>query len=318
MKRSLGAALACVSLLAARGAASRESIPQGRVVFLGDSITHHGHYIAVLEAFLRQREGGDRLPELINLGLPSETCSGLSEPDHPFPRPDVHERLDRVLARAKPDLVVACYGMNDGIYYPFGEERFAAFKRGVNRLIEKVHAAGAKLVLMTPPAFDPLPMRRKGKLLPAGRKKYSWFAIYEGYDEVLTRYAEWILAQKERVEAVIDLHSAIRSHLAERRKTKPDFVMSGDGVHLDDEGHRVIAAAILRAWQVKGNPEEVDTKLLELVTRRQTVLHEAWLTRVGHRRPGMKDGLPLPEAEARASKIDEGIQERLEALRKNR
>ena len=88
---------------------------------LGDSITHSGHYISFIETRLRQ-DNDNRIPEIINLGLPSETCSGLSEPDHPFPRPTVHERLDRALTKIKPDLVFACYGMNDGIYYPFSEK----------------------------------------------------------------------------------------------------------------------------------------------------------------------------------------------------
>src|SRR5579872_6429319 len=61
-----------------------------RVVFLGDSITHAGGYVALIEAQLRLQNPG-HVPEIINLGLPSETCSGLSEPEHPFPRPDVHE-----------------------------------------------------------------------------------------------------------------------------------------------------------------------------------------------------------------------------------
>ena len=136
-----------------------------RVVFLGDSITHAGHYISIIEATIRL-SGVNPLPELINLGLPSETCSGLSEPDHPFPRPNVHERLDRALTSLQPDVVVACYGMNDGIYYPFSDERFKAYQSGINRLAEKVHATGAKLVLMTSPAFDPLPLRRERKLRP--------------------------------------------------------------------------------------------------------------------------------------------------------
>ena len=111
-----------------------------RVVFLGDSITHAGGYIDALETALLIQYP-ERHLELLNLGLPSETTSGLSEPGHAggqFPRPDVHERLERVLEQTKPDLVVACYGMNDGIYYPLGEERFDKFKSGIERL----HASG--------------------------------------------------------------------------------------------------------------------------------------------------------------------------------
>src|SRR5258708_27951192 len=97
-----------------------------RVVFLGDSNTFAGHYIAYLDAYLFTRFPECKY-ELLNLGLPSETACGLSEPDHPYPRPDVHERLDRVLAKTKPDVVVLCYGRNDGTYYPFGEDRFTKY-----------------------------------------------------------------------------------------------------------------------------------------------------------------------------------------------
>src|SRR5262245_45949017 len=97
-----------------------------RVVFLGDSITYSGQYIEFVEAYLRLK-GAAPGCVFLDLGLPSETVSGLTEPGHAggkFPRPDLHERLGRVLEQARPDLIVACYGMNDGIYYPFGAERF--------------------------------------------------------------------------------------------------------------------------------------------------------------------------------------------------
>ena len=215
---------------------------------MGDSITHAGHYVAWIEMQLRL-SGCDPLPELINLGLPSETACGLSEPDHPWPRPNAHERLGRALAKTQPDVVVACYGMNDGIYYPFSKKRFMAYQDGISRLIKKVHAANAKLVLMTPPAFDPLPLKKKGKLRPVGAEKYAWFAIYENYDaEVLRPYSRWIMQQHKRVEMAIDLHTPVINYVAARRRTHPDFTMSPDGVHVNPEGHRVLARAILGAW----------------------------------------------------------------------
>src|SRR5438105_4956842 len=113
-----------------------------RVIFLGDSITYSGQFVEFLEAYLRIKDPALRC-EFLDLGLPSETVSGLTEPGHAggnFPRPDLHERLDRVLEKTKPDLVVACYGMNDGIYYPFGEERFQKYQDGMRFLREKAVA----------------------------------------------------------------------------------------------------------------------------------------------------------------------------------
>jgi lysophospholipase L1-like esterase len=263
-----------------------------RIVFLGDSITHAGHFVSLIEARLRMSE--QEVPELINLGLPSETCSGLSEPDHPFPRPNVHERIDRALEKLKPDLVVACYGMNDGIYYPPDAQRFAAYQQGINQIIDKVSAAGAKLILMTPPAFDALPLRQKGKLLPAGAEKYSWNQIYEDYDEVLRQYAKWLMKQDLRVDAVIDLHTPVTQYVNAKRADDPDFTMSPDGVHVNQEGHQVLAKAILAAWGVQ--PRPIDDGLLALVSKRQKLMHDAWLHEVGHQRPGVKAGLPIDQA----------------------
>ncbi|HJT79393.1 MAG TPA: SGNH/GDSL hydrolase family protein, partial [Gemmataceae bacterium] len=224
-----------------------------RVVFLGDSITFAGDYIAYLDAYLFTRFPGQKF-DLINLGLPSETVSGLSEPDHPYPRPDVHERLERALTKTKPDVVVICYGMNDGIYYPFSEERFHKYQQGIQSVVERVRRAGAEVVLMTPPPFDPLPL--KGKTLPRSAAKFSWVHPYEGYDEVLGRYAEWLLTLRDRGLMVVDLHGPINRYVAEVRRTDPQYRVAGDGIHPDATGHYLIAEQLLRAWNA---PADLDS-----------------------------------------------------------
>src|ERR1700722_20154887 len=113
------AAIALLLLLCAGPALAADPAPLAgvrRVIFLGDSITYSGQYVEYIEAYVRIHSPALR-SEFLDLGLPSETVSGLSEPVHAggqFPRPDLHERLERVLDKARPDLVVACYGMNDG------------------------------------------------------------------------------------------------------------------------------------------------------------------------------------------------------------
>ena len=274
-----------------------------RVVFFGDSNTFKGQFIALIDAHYR---ASGRALETINLGLSSETACGLSEPDHPFPRPDVQERLERALEKTKPDVVVACYGMNDGIYYPFSDERFARYKEGVEALIEKVNAVGARLVLLPPPPFDPLPMRKAGKLLPDGAEKYAWFSIYENYDQVMERYAEWILGLRGRVEMVVDIRTAIVELLAKEREQDPDFVMSGDGVHFNERGHQVLAQTILKAWGE--TPQPVPAEIEKLAAEREKLLRFAWLSHVGHKRPGIKPGQEINEARAAALEIERKIE----------
>src|SRR5258707_10021380 len=118
-----------------------------RVVFLGDSITYAGHYIEFVEAYCVTRFP-ERRTEFLNLGLPSETVSGLSEDGHAggkFPRPVLGERLTRVLEKTKPDLGIACYGMNDGIYLPFNDERFQKFKDDIRALRQRMTTAGVTI-----------------------------------------------------------------------------------------------------------------------------------------------------------------------------
>jgi hypothetical protein len=204
--------------------------------------------------------------------------------------------------------------MNDGIYYPFGQERFQAYQNGVNRLIEKVHAAGAKLILLTPPPFDPVPLRNKGKLKPAGEAKYAYFAMYENYDDVLAKYGEWIMRQKDRVEMVVDVHTPFVAHLAEQRKKDAGFTLTPDGIHPNAEGHRLLGETILRAWGFESTTEP-DTELARLVMQRMALLHDAWLSEVGHKRPGVRAGLPLDEAAAKAAELETRIEVLVEKAR---
>ena len=233
------------------------------VVILGDSITYSGQYAVYLEAFYRTRFP-DSPVKFLDLGLPSETVSGLSEPGHAggrFPRPDLHERLARVLDATDPDLVLACYGMNDGIYYPLNDERLERFRDGITRLREKVLASGAQIIHLTPPTFDPFPIRNR--TLPAGLDIYP--QPYEGYDEVLDQFSNWLLDQKTNGWTVIDIHGPMKRHLAIRRSERPEFVFAGDGVHANETGHWLMTQALLKALSM---PSEADSAELDAATGR--------------------------------------------------
>lgn len=289
-----------------------------RVLVLGDSITYGGTYVVALEAYAVTRHPERRI-EWLNLGLPSETVSGLSEPGHAggqFPRPDLHERLARALEQTRPDLVIACYGMNDGIYHPLAEDRFAAFQSGQRRLQERVRAAGARLLHVTPPTFDPEPIREQ--TLPAGLTEYR--RPFAGYNEVLDCYSEWLVAQRAQGWEVVDAHSPMNRYLAARREREPAFRLAGDGVHIDATGHWLVAREILIALGAPaalGQRENLDAMLaahpqgaevFRLIGQRQALLKDAWLTAVGHLRPGMATGKPLAEAETQAAGLDRQIQ----------
>ncbi|UFH53869.1 hypothetical protein [Spirosoma sp. KNUC1025] len=138
------------------GTQTASPFPKGtkRILFLGNSITYAGSYVTDIETYFVVHYPKQSY-EFINVGLPSETVSGLSEPNHAdgrFPRPDLHERLSQVLAQTKPDVVFACYGMNDGIYLPLDETRFRPYREGMKWLHTELEKIGAKrIIFLTPP-----------------------------------------------------------------------------------------------------------------------------------------------------------------------
>lgn len=294
--------LAAFVLLSASLFAAPPIAPGKRILILGDSITQGATYVAYVDAAMILAEPTVKY-DLISAGLASETVSGLSEPGHAggqFPRPDLHERLDRVLAQAKPDLVVACYGMNDGIYMPVEESRFKAFRDGMTRLHDKVIATGAKMIHVTPPVFDPGAIPQKVDMSGAPGKNYA------RYDEVLDRYSDWLIAQRKQGWEVIDLHYPMKTALEKARATDPKFVLAKDGIHPGDEGHRLMAQSILSAWEIKASANDVAAlpEFYKVVRQKTDVLRDAWLSAIGHKRPGVKAGLPLEEATIKGAALD--------------
>ncbi len=278
---------------------------RGRVVFIGDSITANGGYINHVETWYRL-QGSDPLPEFIALGLGSETACGLSEPDHPFPRPDVHERLSRVLDRTQPDVVVACYGMNDGIYHPFSTERFGAYQRGIRKLINQIHAAGARVILLTPPPYagivSPKPEPREGE-------HFGFQRPVRSYDDVLARYAAWIRSlQGEPGIEVVDVRTPLLPHL--------QSCYGQDVIHPRALGHEIMGEALLAHWGQRTANSVITTgqsslsdnqdwrRMMALVARRRSVYDQKLLWEIGHRRPGTPPPGTLTEAETQAAGID--------------
>lgn len=281
-----------------------------RIVVLGDSITYAGEWVEFLEAGIRQLQP-DHRPQILNLGLPSETASGLSEEGHAggaFPRPEVQERLGRVLERLKPDLIFACYGMNDGIYFPLEESRFSKFRDGIRRLHETAAHEGIRVIHLTPPVFDPQPLQ--GRTLPAGLKAYP--QPFEGYDAVLDAYSQWLVEQRAQGWLVGDVHGPMRRFLDQERRRDPAFTLSGDGVHANRQGHWLMAREALRllgaseSWIASTSPEELLRSAgltgdrWASIQRRQRLLRDAALSHTGHRRPGMAAGKPWEQAESEA------------------
>ena len=290
--------------------------PDTNIIFLGDSITQGGTYIAYLQTYLWELYP-DSNYNLINLGLGSETASGLSEDDHPFPRPHIHTRIDRALAEAKPDLTFICYGMNDGIYHPQSKQRFQAHKKGMEKLIDKVKTTDSEIILLTPPPFDAQTKRLNGRTLASKNAlEFGYKTPYENYDFVLKDYGKWILEKRDGVALSIDIYTALKNDLSTIRKTNPTY-RYGDGVHPNDRGHYIIARTILKTLNAPGIDSLLDysalpannsiAKVLPLILERHRFISASWREHVGHSKPNKEAVPPLGEAIVQAKSKENEI-----------
>lgn len=282
-------------------------IPQKtkKILFLGNSITYSGLYVAQVETFLKLKYPKNKYV-FFNMGLPSETVSQLSENNHAngrFPRPALQERLDRVLKLTKPDLVFASYGMNDGIFLPFDEGRFLKYKEGIEWLHNEIENTGARIIHLTPPIFD----NRKG----------------EEYAKVLDIYSDWLLSKiKNDHWYVANIHYAMKEFIENKRKIDSTFILAKDGVHPNETGHWIMAKELLLylgETEITQYTNEKDAfepfnngpKIASLIKERQLIMKDSWLTAAGHKRPEMARGMPIVLAKKKIKIINRQLRKLL-------
>lgn len=287
---TLGAALILAgNLLAA------DLLPPGRVVFFGDSITHAGDYVVDTECALLAR--GEK-HEVINLGLPSESCTKLTDAEqaghikaHHFGHPYAGDRTGKSLEALHPSTVFIAYGMNDaGAMIGFVDEATAVKRclEAITALREDALKSGAKRVI----CLTPTTREVKGSLDNPGEK-------------TLQALAAALLAKKTAGWEVVDFHAPMRTALEERRAKNPKFRFADDGVHPNEEGHALMATQLIGnlVSNESGKSPKTAPAIRPLVKQRMVLLRNAWLAKIGHKRPGMAKGLSVEVAEKQAAEM---------------
>ena len=263
------------------------------ILVLGDSITQAGQYVTNFDAWL-VRNYPERRFTVINAGVASETISGLSEENHAggrFPRPDLHERLERVLKKTQPELIIACYGMNCGIYQPLDDKRFQAYKNGQIKLRKAAIKHGAVVVHVTPPVYD-----------NHGNSGFD-------YDEVLGAYSKWLVSQREQGWHVIDLHREMRAKLDARKQEEPKFTVQRDKVHPNALGHWMMAQSLItyfgdeESTKLEDPTELLGKPRLVAVKQRMQLYQRAIHAETQPKRPGVPQEGTLQSAASGAQQL---------------
>jgi lysophospholipase L1-like esterase len=189
-----------------------------RVIFFGDSITQMGANKGGYISLLRERVDATKF-ELIGAGVGGNKVY------------DLYLRMEEDVLNKKPDLVFIYVGIND-VWHKLGARTgtdYDKYLKFYQALINKIQAAGSKIVLCTPSVI--------------GEKK-------DGTNEVdadLTKYAAGVrdLAAKNNLP-LCDLRKVFMAYeAAHNPDDKEKGILTVDKVHLTAEGNKLVADMML-------------------------------------------------------------------------
>jgi|688.fasta_scaffold92254_1 lysophospholipase L1-like esterase len=194
-----------------------------RVVFFGDSITQAAvgpeGYITQLQAALNARETGRKF-ELVGAGISGHKV------------PDLQARLERDVLAKQPDVVVIYIGINDVWHSQSGKGTPSdKYRAGLEDLIAKINAAGARVILCTPSVIGE---RHDGS---------------NDLDKMLEEYAG--ISREVAVKTgafLVDLRNLFLHDLKIRNsENKPSGILTTDGVHLNPAGNELVKDCLERS-----------------------------------------------------------------------
>jgi len=232
------------SLLAFAGSALFSCLGNKKTLFeknqvlgcFGDSITaSEGGYVKILQQLMNQSRP-DLALKFLNYGKSSETVTGLTEKEHPGPRPYLFDRLEDELDKTPIDVAFFCYGINCGIYGQPSKKLFDTYSKGVHLFLDKMKARDIGVVLLTPP---PLALDAVATVPTNAIDDYGYLNPYPEYDKEVLQVFKRIILEIEETSVLAKID--IRGPLYENRNECYD----NDPIHPNEKGHQLIASTII-------------------------------------------------------------------------
>ena len=219
---------------------AQESIPPfkkgERVVFVGNSITHGGHYHSFIWLYYMTRFP-DMPVTLINAGIGGDTSS------------DIKERLEEDIFSKNPTYLTMTFGMNDVGYFDFYKpdaqeiaERQIKKSFDNYQVIEKrlQEAKGVTKVLIGGSPYDET-SKVPNQIFPT---KNAALLKVNDFQRESARANGWGFLDFARPMMEIDLR--------EQQKDSLFNLEGGDRIHPDNDGHMVMAWLFLKAQGLAG------------------------------------------------------------------
>jgi len=202
-----------------------------RVAFYGDSITAQRFYTRDVQDFV-----ATRYPTLNiafhNAGVPGDKVTGGYAGD-------AATRVKRDVKPWDPTVITVMLGMNDGDYMKPNPKVFADYQAGYVKLLSMLRDAApkARIFLLENTPYD----------------EVTHGTEFAGYMETTTQNALATPALGEREHLpVVDTFTPIMNLLRHAKAADPSYasLLVTDRIHPAEPSHWVIAATLLKAWNV--------------------------------------------------------------------
>ncbi len=225
--------IAAVSLFAAGNAdpAAEESSAPAIVLF-GDSTTAPRGSLKVFGTLLGEEFADHGLSvSVINAGVGGNTTVAA------------RERFESDVLARDPDVVTIFFGINDAavdIWKGATTPRvsLSAYRENLTYFVETLKARGARPILLTPNRLEWTPKLRD----LYGKPPYNPESD-DGFNVLLDTYADVVreIAKDEHVP-LVDVQRVFEQH----KQREPGQPLLLDGMHPNEQGHRLIADAVLK------------------------------------------------------------------------
>ena len=207
-----------------------------KVIFLGDSITQaaeseegEGTYKGFITSL---RENVSQEVELINKGIGGNKVS------------DLLLRYNDDVLKLKPNIVFIYIGINDVWHkYDWGTgSDIDIYEKGLRKIITDIKAVGAKIILCTPTVIG----ENNGEFKL--NNNFKDIDTMEIMNKDLDAFSDVVRNLSSEFNTdLLDLRKKFKEYISENNdQNMPKGVLTSDGVHLNNEGNKLIADAMIK------------------------------------------------------------------------
>ena len=207
-----------------------------KVVFLGDSITQQGENFegeGTYKGFITSlRENVSQEVELINKGIGGNKV------------PDLLLRYNDDVLKLKPNIVFIYIGINDVWHkYDWGSGTdIDIYEKGLRKIITDIKAVGAKIILCTPTVIG----ENNGEFKL--NNNFKDIDTMEIMNKDLDAFSDVVRNLSSEFNTdLLDLRKKFMEYISENNdQNMSKGVLTSDGVHLNNEGNKLIADEMIK------------------------------------------------------------------------